>query len=515
MIRNIIYTYLLVMSLMPQNSFSQINSRPNIVFIFSDDHAQQAISAYGSNLMKTPNIDRIAYEGAILKNAFVTNSICAPSRAVLLTGKFSHINGLKDNSPRRLFDGSQQQVQKLLQNANYQTAWVGKWHLQSYPQGFDYWKILPDQGNYYQPDFINMTHDTIRYKGYVTNLISDFSFDWLRKRDTLKPFFLVIGEKATHRNWMPAIEDLGAYDQEEFKIPDNFFDTYQGRLAAEEQDMTINKTMLLGDDLKMNVDYKKPGMFGRLSVSEKEAYSNYYKSIQKQYEQIKNDSIAVIQWKYQRYLKDYLATAKSLDRNIGRILNYLDSTGLSKNTIVIYASDQGFYLGEHGWFDKRFMYEESVRTPFVIKYPTKIKPGTKVDKMVQNIDFAPTLLDMVGIHIPNDMQGKSFFPMLKNTHASFKWRDAIYYHYYEYPEPHRVAPHFGIRTQRYKLIRFYGPHNEWELYDLTKDPHEMNNMIHDHSNTSLINQLKSKLIVLIKEYKDDEALEILKKEPIF
>lgn len=515
MIRNIIYTYLLVMSLMPQNSFSQINSRPNIVFIFSDDHAQQAISAYGSNLMKTPNIDRIAYEGAILKNAFVTNSICAPSRAVLLTGKFSHINGLKDNSPRRLFDGSQQQVQKLLQNANYQTAWVGKWHLQSYPQGFDYWKILPDQGNYYQPDFINMTHDTIRYKGYVTNLISDFSFDWLRKRDTLKPFFLVIGEKATHRNWMPAIEDLGAYDQEEFKIPDNFFDTYQGRLAAEEQDMTINKTMLLGDDLKMNVDYKKPGMFGRLSVSEKEAYSNYYKSIQKQYEQIKNDSIAVIQWKYQRYLKDYLATAKSLDRNIGRILNYLDSTGLSKNTIVIYASDQGFYLGEHGWFDKRFMYEESVRTPFVIKYQTKIKPGTKVDKMVQNIDFAPTLLDMVGIHIPNDMQGKSFFPMLKKTHASFKWRDAIYYHYYEYPEPHRVAPHFGIRTQRYKLIRFYGPHNEWELYDLTKDPHEMNNMIHDHSNTSLINQLKSKLIVLIKEYKDDEALEILKKESIF
>jgi arylsulfatase A-like enzyme len=273
--------------------------------------------------------------------------------------------------------------------------------------------------------------------------------------------------------------------------------------------------MLLGDDLKMNVDYKKPGMFGRLNSIEKEAYSNYYNSIQKQYEQIKNDTKAVIEWKYQRYLKDYLATAKSLDRNIGRILHYLDSTGLDKNTIVIYASDQGFYLGEHGWFDKRFMYEESLRTPFVIKYPTKIKPGTQIQNMVLNVDFAPTLLDMAGLKIPIEIQGKSFFPILKNPKATLKWRDAIYYHYYEYPEPHKVAPHFGIRTQRYKLIRFYGPHNQWELYDLSKDPHEMNNVIHDVSKIKLINQLKNQLRILINEYKDQEALEILKKESIF
>ncbi len=515
MIRKIIYISMLLLLYSSAYLYSQTNSKPNIVFIFSDDHTQQAIGAYGSKLMKTPNIDRIANEGAILKNVFVTNSICAPSRAVLLTGKYSHLNGLKDNSPKRLFDGTQQQVQKLLQNANYQTAWVGKWHLQSYPQGFDYWKILPDQGNYYQPDFINMSHDTTRYKGYVTNLISDFSFDWLHQRDSTRPFFLVIGEKATHRNWMPAIEDLGAYDDQNFSMPENFYDTYKDRVAASEQDMTIDKTMLLGDDLKMNVNYKKPGMFGRLNSNEKEAYSNYYNSIQKQYEQIKNDSKAVIEWKYQRYLKDYLATAKSLDRNIGRILHYLDSTGLDKNTIVIYASDQGFYLGEHGWFDKRFMYEESLRTPFVIKYPTKIKPGTQIQNMVLNVDFAPTLLDMAGLKIPKEIQGKSFFPILKNPKATLKWRDAIYYHYYEYPEPHKVAPHFGIRTQRYKLIRFYGPHNQWELYDLSKDPHEMNNVIHDVSKIKLINQLKNQLRILINEYKDQEALEILKKESIF
>ena len=356
------------------------SKRPNILVIFSDDHAQQAISAYGSKLMPTPNIDRIAREGAIFRNSFVTNSLCAPSRAAFLTGKYGHLNGLIDNSPGRRFDGSQQQVQKLLKEQHYQTAWIGKWHLQTLPQGFDFWNILPDQGNYFQPDFITMQNDTVRKQGYVTDLISDISLDWLSRRDTASPFFLVVGEKATHRNWMPDVQDLGAFDDREFPLPDNFFDDYKNRRAAFEQDMTISKTMLLGDDLKIGVDYQRRGMFGRLSAEQKLAYETYYKKVREGYEKIKGDSMAVVKWKFQRYMRDYLSTAKSLDRNIGRILKYLDSTGLSKNTIVIYTSDQGFYMGEHGWFDKRFMYEESLRTPLVMRYPGLIRPGSEVIK---------------------------------------------------------------------------------------------------------------------------------------
>ena len=491
------------------HNFAQTSKRPNILVIFSDDHTNQSISAYGSKLMQTPNIDKIAKQGAIFKNTFVTNSICAPSRAVLLTGKYSHINGLIDNRPNRNFDGSQVQVQKLLGQANYQTAWIGKWHLQSLPVGFDYWKVLPDQGNYFQPDFVEMTKDTVRYNGYVTNLISDFSLGWLDKRDTTKPFFLVVGEKATHRNWMPAVEDLGAYDAQQFPMPDNFFDTYEGRTAALEQDMTVNKTMTIGDDLKMNINYDKPGMFGRLTPAEKLAYKNYYGKIALEYEKVKSDSIALIKWKYQRYLKDYLATAKSLDRNIGRILAYLEKSGLAENTVVMYASDQGFYMGEHGWFDKRFMYEESLKTPLVLKYPKHIKPGTVVNDIVVNIDFAPTFLDIAGVKAPVEMQGKSFLPIVIKSGKVENWRTAMFYHYYEYPQPHKVPPHFGIRTMRYKLIRFYGPRNEWELYDLKTDPTEMHNIIHDQKQANTILDLKKQLRSLIVEYKDTEALQIL------
>ncbi len=487
--------------------------QPNIVVIFSDDHTQQTISAYGSKLMQTPNIDRIAKDGALFKNVFVTNSICAPSRAVLLTGKYSHINGLKDNGPHRFFDPLQQQIQKILSQKNYQTAWIGKWHLQSLPNGFDYWNILPDQGNYFQPDFINMNKDTVRVKGYVTDLISDYSLQWLKNRNADKPFFLVVGEKATHRNWMPDPNDLAEFENQEFPLPENFFDTYDKRQAATEQDMTISKTMLLHDDLKMGVDYSKRGMFGRMNDQQKAAYKAYYDRAQISYDKIKDDSIEVVKWKYQRYMRDYLATARSMDRNIGRILDYLDSTGLSKNTIVIYTSDQGFYMGEHGWFDKRFMYEESLRTPFMMKYPGKIQPGIHVDEMVVNIDFAPTLIDYAGIAVPKDMQGKSFKGLLENSSVLQKdWRKAMYYHYYEYPEPHRVAPHLGIRTDRYKLIRFYGAVNKWELFDLQNDPHEMKNLIDDASQKNQILQLKKQLMDLAKQYKDVEALGILSKQ---
>lgn len=502
---------ILVLVLILLTSSSRAQDRPNILVIFSDDHTEQAISAYGSKLMQTPNIDRIAKEGALMKNVFVTNSICAPSRAVFLTGKYSHMNGLRDNSPRRAFDGNQVQVQKVLSQSNYQTAWIGKWHLNTLPSGFDFWRVLPDQGNYFQPDFVEMSKDTVRYKGYVTSLISDFALNWLDKRDKSKPFFLVVGEKATHRNWMPEPQDLAEFENKVFPYPDNFNDDYKGRRAALEQDMTISKTMMMRDDLKIGVDYTKRGMFGRMSDEEKKIYQDYYARAEAEYNKIKNDSAALVKWKYQRYLRDYLATARSMDRNIGRILDYLDKSGLAKNTIVIYTSDQGFYMGEHGWFDKRFMYEESLKTPFVMRYPGKIKPGTVVDKMIVNIDFAPTLIDLAGITVPGEMQGKSFAKLLGKSASLPEWRKSMYYHYYEYPEPHHVAPHVGIRTERYKLIRFYGPHDTWELFDLKQDPQELNNIYGQADKQSLVASLKSQLSALAAQYKDQDAMTILSK----
>jgi arylsulfatase A-like enzyme len=483
--------------------------RPNILVIFSDDHTQQTISAYGSRLMQTPGIDRIAKEGAILRNSFVTNSLCAPSRAAFLTGKYGHMNGLRDNSPGRRFDGSQQQLQKVLGQNGYQTAWIGKWHLQTLPQGFDFWRILPDQGHYFQPDFINMNNDTTRYTGYVSDLISDFSLGWLKNRDTSRPFFLVVGEKATHREWLPDIRDLGAFDDEDFPLPRNFFDKYEGRTAALKQDMTVDKTMRLYEDLKIGVDYSKPGMYGRMSQQEKAAYKKYYDKAGEEYEKVKNDSVALVKWKFQRYMRDYLSTAKSMDRNIGRILDELDAMGLKENTIVIYTSDQGFYMGEHGWFDKRFMYEESFRTPFMIRYPGHIKPGSQVTEMVINIDYAPTLLSMAGVKIPEDMQGSNFAPLLEKPGSVKNWRNALYYHYYEYPVPHRVAKHFGIRTAKYKLIRFYYPDEAWELFDMENDKMEMHNLISDPRYKQVIADLKKQLKETAAYFKDDQALSLM------
>ncbi|MGB4773250.1 MAG: sulfatase [Chitinophagaceae bacterium] len=481
---------------------------PNIIVIFSDDHTRQAISAYGGTLMQTPGIDRIAREGAILQRAYVTNSICSPSRAVFLTGKYSHINGLRDNSAGRSFDGSQQQIQKLLKTKNYQTAWIGKWHLQSLPQGFDYWTILPDQGNYFQPAFIHMNKDTVKHQGYVTDLISAFSLQWLQQRDTSKPFFLVVGEKATHRNWMPAVEDLGAFDDKTFPLPPTFWDNYEGREAAKIQDMTINKTMILRDDLKIDVDYTRPGMFGRMSDTEKEAYKKYYDAAELAYEKVKHDSVALAQWKYQRYLRDYLSTAKGMDRNITKILDAIDAMGLRENTIVIYTSDQGFYLGEHGWFDKRFMYEESFSTPFVIRYPGHIKPGTSVNDLVMNLDIAPTLLSYAGVKVPEDIQGESIKPLLEGKPVK-GWREYAYYHYYEYPLSHKVAKHFGVSSDRYKLIYYYDPVKSWELFDLKKDPREMKNVYQDPAYQKVVATMKKQLIKAAKQYKDDEAVGML------
>lgn len=481
--------------------------KPNIIFIFSDDHAYQAISAYGSKLANTPNIDRIAKEGAILRNNFVTNSICGPSRAVLLTGKYSHINGYTLNEKK--FNTAQQLFPELLQKNGYQTAWIGKWHLGNLPRGFDYFNILQGQGHYYNPEFINTNNDTVVANGYVTDLITNFSTQWLDNRDKSKPFFLVIGEKATHREWLPAPEDLGAYDTADFPLPSTFYDTYKGRVAAHDQDMTIDKTMRLKEDLKVHVDYQKTNDYNRLTPEQRKLFAGYYDKVSSEFDQHHYTGDALLRWKYQRYLKDYLSVARSLDRNIGVVLDYLDRTGLAENTVVIYASDQGFYLGEHGWFDKRFIYEQSLRTPFVIRYPGVIKPGTSIQQFVSNLDWAPTLLNIAGTGVPGDMQGASFLPLLTNSGKAVPWRKDVYYHYYEFPEPHHVYPHFGIRTERYKLVRFYGAKDAWELYDLHTDAKEVMNLYAAKGYDKITAILKARLKQLIIRYRDHEALQIL------
>ncbi len=513
---------------------------PNIIFIFSDDHTHQAISAYGSKLAKTPNIDRIANEGAMLHTNIVTNSICGPSRATLLTGQFSHVNGYKLNE--KVFDVRQAVFPEELQKNGYQTAWIGKLHLGALPKGFDYMNVLPGHGHYYNSLFVNLQKDTVQYPGYVTNVITKLSLDWLGQRDASKPFFLVVGHKATHREWLPDLRDLGAYDKVTFPLPATFYDDYKGRVAAQDQDMTIDKTMRLKEDLKIHVNfdgdeatiaqqktelrkvlfgtdnltpaqekvldgYVRQGTYLRLNPEQKKIFSAYYNRISREFDAKKLSGKALVEWKYQRYLRDYLSVANSLDRNIGELLTYLDKTGLAKNTIVVYASDQGFYLGEHGWFDKRFIYEESLKTPFVIRYPGVIKPHTHINQLISNIDWAPTLLDLTGTAIPGYIQGKSFLPLLKGEKTN--WRKAAYYHYYEFPQPHHVYPHFGIRTDQYTLARFYGPKNFWELYDLKQDPHNMRNLYGQKGYEKITVELKSRLSREIDAYHDDEARKML------
>ena len=480
--------------------------RPNIIFILSDDHAYQAISAYGSRLAETPNIDRIAREGALFTRAMVTNSICGPSRASLLTGKYSHKNGYTLNEKR--FNTDQPVFPTLLRDNGYQTAWIGKWHLGNLPRGFDYFRILNGQGEYYNPDLIGPA-DTTRAAGYVTDIITQLTESWLDGRDTTRPFFLVVGEKATHREWLPDIPDLGAYDDRDLPLPPTFHDSYQGRLAARDQDMTIDKTMRLKEDLKVHADYEHSGIYNRFTPEQKKSFYDYYENrISREFDRRKDTGEALLRWKYQRYLKDYLSVARSLDRNIGRLLGYLDEKGLTGNTVVIYASDQGFYLGEHGWFDKRWIYEESLRTPFVMRYPGVIKAGSVVSAITLNVDWAPTILDIAGIQTPADMQGVSFLPLL-NGKKGVGWRKAMYYHYYEFPQPHHVYPHFGIRTERWVLVRFYGPGNFWELYDLDKDPHELKNLYADPAYKGKVAELKQQLKGLILQYDDQEALKLL------
>ncbi|MCC5928224.1 MAG: sulfatase [Cyclobacteriaceae bacterium] len=449
--------------------------RPNIVFIFSDDHAPHAIGAYGPknnnpelhSFVKTPHLDRLADEGMLFANAFCTNSICGPSRAVILTGKHSHLNGMLNNDTT--FNGAQTTFPKIFQEHGYRTAWMGKWHLMSDPTGFDDWAILANQGqqgSYYNPVFkSNKKTEESSITGYTATIITDMAIEWIEenKKDQA-PFFLAYSHKTPHREWVPAPEEYDMYKDVDLPLPGNFYDDYSNRSsAAKVQEMEIARHMNEGD-LKLvypaYMNEAQLALFDAAYGPENEAFraSN-----------LQGD--ALTEWKYQRYVKDFLRSVTSMDREIGRFLQYLEDTGLADNTIVIYSSDQGFYLGDHGWYDKRWMYEESLRMPLIIRWPGVVQPGTKNDKMVQNLDFAQTFLDMAGIPAKADMQGSSLLPLLKGDEPE-AWRENIYYHYYAYPDWHMVKPHYGIRSERYKLIHYYTI-DEWELFDLQEDPDEM------------------------------------------
>jgi arylsulfatase A-like enzyme len=453
---------------------AQAAERPNILFIMSDDHAAHAISAYGSKINKTPNIDRIAKEGMRFSNCFVVNSICTPSRAAILTGKYSHINGVPVFNR---FDGSQWTVAKDLQKSGYHTGMIGKWHLQSDPTGFDKWIVLPGQGKYHNPDFI--TPDGRKnVKGYVTDIITDMSIDFIENRPKDKPFFLMYHHKAPHRPWEPDEKHAKQFENVKIPEPKTFHDDYKNRSsAAAEAEMRIDKH-LTKTDVKMDPP-------AGLSAPELKS------------------------WNYQRYMKDYLACVQSVDDNIGRMLDYLEKSGMSKNTIVIYTSDQGFFLGDHNWYDKRFMYEECLRMPFLIRYPEKIKAGKVNDAMILNVDFAPTFLEYAGLSAPKEVQGHSIVPLLRGEKPK-DWRTSMYYRYYHYPGDHRVQKHYGVRTERYKLI-YFNELKEWELFDLKKDPNEMKSVYGDPKYANVQKEMLAELRRLRTELNDQDQFSDIQK----
>lgn len=479
--------------------------QPNILFIFSDDHAVQAIGAYGSKVNQTPNIDRIANEGMLFQNSFCANSICGPSRANILTGKHSHINGFRRNGDR--FDDSQWTFPKELRKAGYQTAIIGKWHLGTDPTGFDYWEILPGQGSYYNPDLIQMNGKRKRYTGYCTDIITELALEWLKTgRDPDKPFVLMAQHKAPHRNWSPHPRHFGRYKLGTTPEPASLFDDYSGRSALLKQnEMTLAKHFHWGHDTKLKGENQYPeffagrhgnGEYARMTAEQKAAWDAYYEpENQALLAKLKAGELTqdeVTRWKYQRYMHDYLGCIQAVDDSVGALLNYLDESGLADNTIVIYSSDQGFYLGEHGWYDKRWMFEESLKMPFIIRWPGKIEPGARSSALIQNIDYAPTFLDAAGVAIPADVQGRSILPVLENHGKALSdWRDAIYYSYYENAAVHRVPQHDGVRTERYKAF-FFPRTREWQLFDLETDPEEMRSVHQDAAYQNILAGLQQR-----------------------
>ncbi len=491
MLRKFFPTLILFLTL----GITEAADRPNILFLFTDDHATQAISAYGGPLGEiapTPNLDRIAEEGMLFRKCYVTNSICGPSRAVVLTGKYSHLNGFQSNGDT--FDGSQQTAPKLLKKAGYQTAIVGKWHLKSEPTGFDHYEVLKGQGQYYNPGLLT-NGERKRHVGYTTDIITDRSIDWLENRDPDKPFFLMSQHKAPHGRWEPALRHLEFLEDVEVPEPPGLFDDYSGRSpAAAQHEMGIADHM---GEARLMIKYSSkhtPEQYAKFDAFFRPKNEAFLAANLKGKDRTR--------WHYQRYIKNYLRCVKAVDENIGRLLAYLDENGLAENTIVIYSSDQGFYLGEHGWFDKRWMYEESFRTPLMVRWPGVVEKGVVNNQdIVSNIDYAPTFLRMAGAEVPEDIQGESLIPVLKGQTPA-NWRKSHYYHYYE-AGGHGVPVHYGVTDGRYKLIRFPDPKlDTWEFYDLETDPNEMESRFDDSS----LKEQQAKMMQELKTLRDEYDL---------
>jgi len=469
--------------------------RPNILFVYADDHAYQAISAYGSRINRTPNIDRLAREGMLFRECYVTNSICGPMRAVVQTGKYSHLNGFWRNGLQ--FDVDQPTFPKLLQRAGYQTAIIGKYHLghRKDPQGFDHYEILIGQGPYYNPTMIRKGAGRVKHTGYTTDIITDLALDWLKNgRDPKRPFLLMYQHKAPHRNWQPGPKHLHLYDDVTIPEPDSLFESYEGRpTPVQTQDMTIARTLT-------DYDLKLVPPRG-LTPEQRRVWDAAYGPKNEAFRKANLKGKDLVRWKYQRYIKDYLRCIASVDENLGRVLDYLDETGLARNTIVVYSSDQGFYLGEHGWFDKRWIYEQSLRTPLLVRWPGVVKPGSVNRDIVSPLDFAETFLEAAGVPVPPDMQGRSLVPILRGRTPP-DWRKTFYYHYYEFPGAHKVRRHYGVCDGRYKLIHFYEPDvDEWELVDLEANPGENRNFYNDPKYADVRRRLHKELVRLQRLYR--------------
>ncbi|MFO0913144.1 MAG: sulfatase-like hydrolase/transferase [Pirellulales bacterium] len=492
--------------------------QPNILLVFTDDHALQAIGAYGAKMNQTPNIDRLAREGVTFHNSFCANSLCGPSRACILTGKHSHLNGFLRNG--NVFDPHQLTFPPLLKQAGYQTAVLGKWHLESNPVGFDYWEILPDQGNYYNPDFIQMDGKPQRFTGYCTDLITDKAIEWLERRDPNRPFLLMCQHKAPHRNWAPHPRHFELFRGQKLPMPETMFDDYSGRSSLlKENEMTVAKHFYWGHDMKFHGETLFPEHFGsgmadgeyeRMNEEQRAAWDAYYEPQNREFiARMRRGELSdreITEWKYQRYITDYLKCVAAVDDSVGRLTEYLDQHQLADNTIVIYASDQGFYLGEHGWYDKRWMFEESLKMPLIVRWPNVAPAGQRCEALVQNIDYGPTFLAAAGVPVPAEMQGRSLVPVLQHpTAPPADWRDAIYYAYYENAAVHQVPVHDGIRTDRYKLM-FFPRTREWQLFDLKPDPQELTSVHADPSYATILQGMQQRYADLREFYQVNSAV---------
>jgi arylsulfatase A-like enzyme len=483
--------------LLAGSALAQAPSRPNIVFIMTDDHAAHAIGAYGSKVNQTPHLDRLAREGILFSNVFATNSICTPSRAAILTGQYSHLNGV---TMFNRFDSSRLTVARLLQQSGYHTGMIGKWHLGSDPVGFDRWNILPGQGTYWNPQFYTASSETTYTGRYATDVITDLAIDFLEKRVRAKPFFLMVHHKAPHRPWEPDTAHMQHFANRRIPEPATFWDDYSTRSDAMHENRQRIARDLNNNDLKRRPPASLTGdELARWLAMVPETVTTHRDG-----RTVTLSGQPLVRWKYQRYMQDYLATVQSVDDNVGRLLAYLDRHGLTRNTIVIYTSDQGFFLGDHGLFDKRFMYEESLRMPFLVRWPARIRPGTRSDAIGLNVDFAPTFLDLAGLPIPREMQGQSLLPLLRGRIPA-DWRKSMYYRYYHDPGHHDTRAHYGVRTLTHKLIYFWKK-DQWELFDLRADPYELHNLYGEPGQDSLVTSLKTELQRLKRSLGDTDQL---------